>query len=146
MRRPVTLPFLLAAPLLACGPATPPPPAQGAPPATFAPAPLLSVEPASFDFGRVLPRRQLQKQFTLRNITNEPLTITSVVTDCGCLVVGDYARALAPGASAPLTLLLTTPEEAGPLLRNVVVHTGAPREQSVGLTLKAVVTEEPGPG
>jgi hypothetical protein len=141
--RPAAILLLCAVPLAAaCGPSAPPSPAPGAPPPTFAPAPVLSVEPVQFDFGRVLPNRRLQKQFTLRNLGREALTITSVVTDCGCLVADDYARALAPGASTTLTLILTTPEEAGPLLRNVVVHAASPRAESVGLTLRAVVVAE----
>lgn len=143
MRTEAALLLLLAAvPLAACGPSPAPPPAAAASPAAAA---RLSIEPAAFDFGRVLPGRQLQKQFTLRNLTGEAVAVTSVTTDCGCLVVGDHPRALLAGASAPLTLQLTTPDHAGPVVRNVVVHTDA--ADAAGLTLRAtVVAEGDGPG
>jgi len=147
MRTEAALLLLTAALLSACGPSAPPPPAPGASPATPAAAPGLAFEPAAFDFGRVRPGRQMQKQFTLRNLTGAAIAITSVTTDCGCLVVGDHPRTLAPGAAAPLTLRLSMPDHAGPVVRNVVVHTGAAGAETVGLTLRAtVIAEGDGPG
>jgi len=127
--------------LAACGPAAAPPPSAA--PASARPlASVLAAEPEEFDFGRVLPGRPLQKQFTLRNLGRAPLTIASVTTDCGCLVVGDYARQLGPGAATTLTLVLHTPEQPGRVLRNVVVRTAAPHEESLGLRLRATVVAE----
>jgi len=129
--------------LAACGGAAGPPPATP-PPSSARAVSLLAAEPAEFDFGRVLPARALQKQFTLRNLGREPLSIASVTTDCGCLVVGEYARELRPGAATSLTLVLNTPQQPGSLQRNVVVRTAAPHEESLGIRLLATVVAGPG--
>jgi hypothetical protein len=147
MRAEAALLLLSAGLLSACGPSAPPSPAAGATPATPAPTAHLAFEPPAFDFGRVLPGRPMRKQFTLRNLTGEAVAVTSVTTDCGCLLVGDHPRMLAPGAAAPLTIQLTTPDHAGPVVRNVVVHTGTAGAETVGLTLRAtVIAEGNGPG
>ncbi len=103
------------------------------------------MEPAAFDFGRVLPGRSVQKEFRLRNLGRDALPIDSVTTDCGCMVVGEYARVLPPGASTGLTVMLTTPPQPGPLLRTLVVRTGGAHPASVALHVRATVVEEKPP-
>jgi hypothetical protein len=125
------------------GPAAAPSPAPSG--ATAPAASAVAFEPASFDFGRVLPDRSLQKDFRLRNLGRAPVAIDAVTTDCGCLVVGAYARQLAPGASTVLTVQLQTPAQPGTLVRNVVVKTAAPNPTSLQLTLRATVVGDPKP-
>jgi hypothetical protein len=115
-------------------------PAPDAPAATA--GGLLAVEPPAFDFGRVLPGRSLQKQFVLRNLGRQPLSILSVVGDCGCLVVGEYARRLPPGGSTQLTVVLNTPAQPGALQRGVVVRTAGEGASEVVLRLAAQVVAE----
>ena len=114
---------------------SPAPPSGSAAPAAVA----VAFEPAAFDFGRVLPDRALQKDFRLRNLGRDPVAIDAVTTDCGCLVVGSYARQLAPGASTVLTVQLQTPAQPGPLVRNVLVKTAAPNRASLQLQVRATV-------
>jgi hypothetical protein len=101
------------------------PPAGGAaasPPPAAVSAPLVA-EPAGFDFGRVLPAHSVQKEFRLRNLGRQPVVIENVATDCGCMVVGEYAKELPAGGSTPLTVLLHTPPQPGLVQRTVVVRT-----------------------
>jgi hypothetical protein len=128
-----------------CGGQSPAPtPAPPASPSTGA-ASALAVEPASFDFGRVLPGRVLHKEFQLRNLGRATVAIDSVTTDCGCLIVGEYARQLAPGASTVLMVDLHTPPQPGALVRTLVVRTGGANPASLELRLRATVVGE-GPG
>ena len=136
---------LLAALLGAgCGgpaPASPPPP----PAAAGGAAPALVLEPASFDFGRVLPERALHKDFQLRNLGRDAVAIDSVTTDCGCMIVGPYARLLAAGASTVLTVELQTPPAAGTVMRTLVVRTGGATPTSLELKLRATVVGQERP-
>ena len=122
-------------------------PAPGSPP----PAPpaggpaSLALEPAAFDFGRVLPGRVLRKDFQLRNLGRGTVAIDSVTTDCGCLIVGRYARELPPGASTTLTIELHTPEGAGSLVRTLVVRAGGASPASLELKVRATVVGEGAP-
>jgi hypothetical protein len=130
----VSLPALLAAALLlapACSPA-PPRQSQG---------PRLAAEPERFDFGDVLPGRSLSKEFTLRNVGSAPLLIEKLASSCACtaLLLGEDARRLAPGRSAPLRVTLTTPAQEGPLLEKVQVSTNDPERSLVELEIAANV-------
>ena len=125
------------------GPAPAPPPPS--PAAAAGEAPALVLEPAAFDFGRVLPQRALHKDFQLRNLGRTTVAIDSVTTDCGCMIVGPYARQLAPGASTVLTVELQTPPGAGTVVRALVVRTAGANPTSLELKLRATVVGEPKP-
>jgi hypothetical protein len=125
-----------------CGaPAPAPTPAPAGPPTSGAAATLV-VEPAAFDFGRVLPERTLHKEFRLRNLGPQEAAIDSVTTDCGCMVVGDYARRLAAGASTSLKVQLQTPPQPGELVRSLVVKASGASPATVELRLRATVVAE----
>jgi hypothetical protein len=106
-----------------------------APPAAAAP---LVAEPPGFDFGRVLPDRSVQKEFRLRNLGQQALVIENVATDCGCMVVGEYARELPAGGTTQLTVLLNTPPQPGVVQRTVVVRTAA---GSLPVPIRATVVD-----
>jgi hypothetical protein len=131
---------------LGAGCAGPPPAPAPSPSAAASAAASLAVEPASFDFGRVLPGRTLHKEFQLRNLGRQAVAIESVTTDCGCMVVGEYARELAAGAATKLTVQLQTPEQPGTVVRSLVVRTGGASPASVELRVRATVVGEDGPG
>jgi uncharacterized protein DUF1573 len=118
-----------------------PSPGAAAPPPVAGSALPLAAEPASFDFGRVLPRHSVQKEFRLRNLGRDTLAIDSVVTDCGCMVVGEYARALPPGGSTALTVMLETPPSPGTVQRSLVVKTPA---GSLQVRIRATVVGDGG--
>jgi hypothetical protein len=124
---------------LGCGaPATPPRPASSA---AAGPA-VLVAEPPTFDFGRVLPDRAVRKEFRLKNLGRDVVSIESVATDCGCMVVGEYARQLAPGASTGLTVQLHTPPQPGTLVRTLVVKTAGAQPTLLELRVRATVVGE----
>jgi hypothetical protein len=125
--------------LLAACTAAPPGAAPASPPAATVAAPL-SAEPAGFDFGRVLPGREVQKEFRLRNLSGQPVVIENVATDCGCMVVGEYAKELPAGGSTPLTVLLHTPPQPGLVQRTVVVRTP---QGTLPVPIRATVVDAP---
>ncbi|HEY7409496.1 MAG TPA: DUF1573 domain-containing protein [Vicinamibacteria bacterium] len=128
MRR-VALAALLALPLPACAPAPQPPPK----------APSITVEPARFDFGRVLVRRVVHKDFTVRNHGGADLVIEDVSTTCGCAAALPDRTVVAPGTATPLRVSLDTEASPGRVTRRVRLRSNDPRRPEVELVLEATV-------
>ena len=63
----------------------------------------ISVEPASFDFGKALPDKVLEKQFSIRNFGDADLVIERVTTTCGCTaaLLEEDSKVLKPGKQRP---------------------------------------------
>jgi Protein of unknown function (DUF1573) len=108
------------------------------------PAPRIQVEPEGFDFGRVLPRRTLRKEFRLLNLGDGPLEISGVTRSCGCTraVVGETT--LEPGAATTLTVEVETRTSKGRIQQQVLVRSNDPGTPALEVKLSAtVVAEEP---
>ena len=107
-----------------------------------APAPRLAVEPASFDFGRVLPERTLSRQFSLRNFGATDLTIERVSTTCGCTAALLDDKVVKPGGRATLRVTLETRNAKGKIVRSVLVKSNDPQHPTTEIKLEATVAEE----
>ncbi len=117
--------------------------ALGAPAQTAAPAPseapIIRVEPESFDFGRALPGRTLRKEFTLRNAGAAELVIAGVSTTCGCTAAIAGETHLKPGRSTPLSVSLQTRDYRGRVERRVLVRSNDPKTPLLELSVAATV-------
>jgi hypothetical protein len=141
----LVLAFVLAAPSAA----------PGGPEEKPVPAPKISVEPASFDFGKALPRRTLEKQFSIRNFGDADLVIGEITTTCGCTAAllerpgrtgqadpaGDARAVLKPGESAQLRVRLETRDYSGRLVRSVLVRSNDPKQKVLEVRVEALVTD-----
>ena len=130
--------------LIAAGPADPPKPAAA--PATDK-GPRISVEPATFDFGRVLQQRTLQKEFKVRNFGGADLLIEGVSTTCGCTTTDSAGqpilnKVLKPGGSMPMTVKLETRTAEGKLSRSVLIRSNDPAKPMLELKVEATVVPE----
>lgn len=108
------------------------PPAKG---------PRISVEPTSFDFGKAVPNRTLQKEFSIRNFGSEDLVIESVSTTCGCTAALMDSKLVKPGGTTPLRVSLETRNYSGRVVRSVMVRSNDP--VSTLLEVKVEVTVVP---
>lgn len=141
---------LIAGPQSPVTPVTPVPPVPPVTPATPAPsvppdAPRISVEPPSFDFGKVLPGKSMSREFALRNFGKQELHVDSVTTSCGCTVTDPpppVKMTLKPGASQPLRVTLTTPDKPGPISKSVLVKSNDPERPTLEIKLQATVVAE----
>lgn len=115
--------------------------ALASPGAAADPAPRIRVEPEGFDFGRVLPRRTLRKEFRLLNLGEGPLEITGVSKSCGCTraVVGETT--LAPGASTTLNVEVETRTSHGRIQQQVIVRSNDPQTPLLEVKLTATVVD-----
>jgi hypothetical protein len=107
-----------------------------------APAPRLAVEPAAFDFGRVLPERTLSRQFSLRNFGSADLTIERVSTTCGCTAALLDDKVVEPGGRATLRVTLETRKYSGKVRRSVLIKSNDPLHPTTEIKLEATVAPE----
>jgi len=114
--------------------------AQEAKKTPAAKGPRIVVEPASFDFGKAVQNKTLQKEFSIRNFGSEELVIETVVTTCGCTVAEGYAKSIKPGGSSPLRVKLRPNVPAGRFERAVLIKTNDPVNSRLEVRLIATVT------
>jgi Protein of unknown function (DUF1573) len=111
--------------------------AQDAPPS--AKGPRLVVEPASFDFGKAVQNKTLQKEFSIRNFGGTDLVIENVSTTCGCTVAEGYAKVVKPGSSTPLRVSLETRNYSGKMERTVLIRSNDPDTSTTEVKVSVTV-------
>ena len=108
----------------------PSPPADG---------PRIAVEPPSFDFGKAVQNKTLQKEFSIRNYGTEDLTIENVSTTCGCTAALTESKTVKPGGSTPLRVSLQTRTYNGKVVRKVLVRSNDPGKALLEVQVEANV-------
>ena len=100
------------------------------------------MEPASFDFGKALPGKTLEKQFSIRNFGDADLVIEGITTTCGCTagLMDDAHKVLKPGATGQLRVRLETREYSGKLVRSVLVRSNDPETKLLEVKVEATVS------
>jgi hypothetical protein len=120
--------------------------ASGAPAATEDPKPAatggarIAVEPSSFDFGKAIQNKTLQKEFQIRNFGDADLVLDSVTTSCGCTVAEGYSKVVKPGQSTHLQVSLQTRTSSGKLQKSVLIKSNDPTKGLYELKLEATVS------
>lgn len=110
---------------------------EGAKPAPA--GPHIAVEPPSFDFGKAVQNKTLQKEFSIRNLGDADLVLDSVTTSCGCTVAEGYTKVVKPGASTHLLVSLQTRTTSGKLQKSVLIKSNDPGKGLYELKLEATV-------
>ena len=105
-------------------------------------APRIAVEPATFDFGKVLQERTLTKQFSIRNFGSADLAILGISHTCGCTASLMDSKVVKPGGSATLRVTFETRNYSGKVIRGVLVKSNDPEHRTVELKLEATVTAD----
>lgn len=112
---------------------------QETPAATgFLGGPRIAVEPARFNFGRVLQGKTVHKEFFIRNFGEQDLVIEGVSTTCDCALALGATRRIPPGGFVPLRVSLKT-RTAGRLVRSVLVKSNDPTRSIVEVRLEATI-------
>jgi len=84
--------------------------------------PSARVDEPNYNFGVMYAGPDISHTFRFRNVGSSPLHIEYVWASCGCVVPGDYARTVAPGATWELPVTLKTAGyESGPQHRQILV-------------------------
>jgi len=96
----------------------------------------ISVDAASHGFGTTWIDQELKHTFLVSNVGKAPLEIQKVTPDFGCSVVSEMPQALAPGASAPLTVTIDTQALQRRYEKKVVVQSNDSSRTSLTLMLR----------
>jgi hypothetical protein len=105
-------------------------------------APRLSLDPESWDFGRTLKNRVIEKQFTLRNVGDANLVIEKISTTCGCAAALLSETTLAPGKSAVLRVTFDTRAFEGRVERKVLLRSNDRSRDPLEIKLQATVVRQ----
>jgi hypothetical protein len=104
--------------------------------------PRIRVEPTTFDFGRVLPRRTLRKEFRVRNLGDERLVVGRISKSCRCTGAIVEEETVDPGDSTPLRVWLETRNASGPMKEQVLVNSNDPETPILRILLRATVVAD----
>lgn len=116
-------------------------PAPGLPPGASQPAtgigPRLELHPRDFRFGEVWQGLPAEREFTVKNTGDSPLTVV-VSSTCGCAVVTAPKSPLAPGESSTFKISYQT-GAPGPSDRRVTVTTNEAHGAIVEIPVQGLV-------
>jgi hypothetical protein len=101
--------------------------------------PRIAVEPSTFDFGKAVQNKTLQKEFSIKNYGDADLVLDSVSTSCGCTVADGYTKVVKPGQSTHLNVSLQTRTSTGKLQKSVLIKSNDPTKSLFELKLEATV-------
>lgn len=107
------------------------------------PPPDIEVSTTYSDFGSVHPSEEVIQEFTVRNLGQGDLAVTSFYTTCGCTTADLSAGIIPPGGQATLTIYFDPDfhEVVGEVERGVVIESNDPDEPVVEIWLHGVVLE-----
>lgn len=86
------------------------------------PGPLTSAD-SDHDFGRLAQGSQVSHRYTVTNSSDQPLSIESVQSSCGCTAALVAEKNLAPGQSSAIEVRFTSGKLSGPFHKTVRVST-----------------------
>jgi hypothetical protein len=110
-----------------------------APLANAAGGPHIALDPESWDFGRTLANRVLEKQFSLMNVGEADLVIDGISTTCGCAAALLSEKTLRPGQSATLKVTFATRGFEGHVERKVLLRSNDRGRDPLEIKLQATV-------
>ena len=74
-------------------------------------------------FGEVDSGTAVSSTYVIRNESSRPITIQGARESCSCAMMSDLPCVIKPGASRPIELKVTTPDEAGPFAGTISLYT-----------------------
>ena len=95
---------------------------------------------AIHNFGTIAEERgTVSHSFTLRNVSDQPMVILRVNTDCGCTTPTYDRTAVAPGDSIPIQITYNPLNRPGSFVKYTRVYTSVDPNKPVKLTIKGNV-------
>jgi Protein of unknown function (DUF1573) len=101
--------------------------------------PRISVEPASFDFGKAVQNKTLSKEFSIKNYGTEDLVIENVSTTCGCTAALLDSKVVKPGGTTPLRVTLETRTYSGKVERKILIRSNDAATNLLEVKVEAMV-------
>jgi rhodanese-related sulfurtransferase len=103
-------------------------------------APKITVDNPVYDFGNVVEGNVVTHTFVLTNAGDQPLSISQVVTSCGCTTTTLTNKTVAPGESVPMQVALDTRGFGGQtLVKLIKIVSNDPVNTTLVLQMKGTV-------
>jgi hypothetical protein len=120
------------------------PSAPGSPAAPVSPAssgPILQVDKATYDFGKVAVGEKVRHTYIITNTGSEMLHIANVQPSCHCTTAGNWTHDIAPGQSGEIAVQFDSTGfgSGGPVTKSITVYSNAKNEPRTTLLLKGTV-------
>lgn len=93
---------------------------------------------SQYDLGKIPLGIPVTKEYTLKNISNEPLQLLEVRTTCHCTATEWTKKTIEPGQTGYVRITYDA-EKAGDFFKVVKVYTNFDPEQGVGLVIRGSV-------
>jgi len=95
-----------------------------------------------YDFGTIVQGKTADHVFTFRNSSGTPVTIERISSSCGCTAATPSLRVIPPGKTGEIRASFNSSDFSGPVVKEVMVLTNEPQNQTYTLTIKGIVHEE----
>ncbi|MBN1699902.1 MAG: DUF1573 domain-containing protein [Spirochaetales bacterium] len=92
-----------------------------------------------YNFGQVNEGEKVTYTFKFKNVGTKTIIIDDVRTTCGCTLIGEFDREVAPGASGKIPVELDTDGFEREIAKAVQVTTNIPDRKEIILTLRGTV-------
>ncbi len=103
--------------------------------------PKIEFSETTHDFGTINTKDGGFYVFHYSNIGDQPLIVSDVLTNCGCLSTQWSPEPLNPGQSDSISIQITT-QQLGNLMKAVVIRSNAANEPVVTLRMTGKVVKE----
>jgi hypothetical protein len=109
------------------------------PPPDYSP-PVIYIEESKFDFGKVIKGEVVQHRYKYKNNGKAPLVIQKIRPGCGCTVIDNWDKVVAPGAEGTFEAKLETSRLAvGPINKYADVISNDPKQSSLRCTIAGTI-------
>lgn len=101
--------------------------------------PHLVIDEPVYDFVYSGPGIQVRHTFKLTNSGNDPLVISEVNSDCGCIATLLSGNEILPGETGSLQAFFETKEYEGKQKKNIVITSNDPVQGDIVLTIQGEI-------
>lgn len=105
-------------------------------------APELVSDTYSYNFGSVDETEEVEHDFILRNIGDEPVIIQKIDSSCGCTTTRLGGKVLQPGISTVLTAKINLRGRRGSQNKHIYVQSNDPKQPQLVLKMVGNVTSQ----
>ena len=102
-------------------------------------APVMKIDPATIDLGRIRHGNVLEREITVKNLGKKELQIRSVQGNCSCVTASIEAAKIKAGGEGKLKISLTTQGRIGLQQKAVTLYSNDPRNPVQRITLTAYI-------
>ena len=102
-------------------------------------SPKISVQPMSFDFGRIVQGEKVNHTFTITNTGGADLLIMDVRASCGCTAATPEKNKLAPNESTELNVEFNSAHKMGKQTKFVYIKSNDPENKTLKIRFDGMV-------